>query len=84
MNEPKVDPVVLSEFDQAFAGASEFLDSIIGAHRKNVDKTITEDFPEAVAISALTRFLLTCPDEDVVTGLTVAVVRIERALRAGQ
>lgn len=75
----------ISEFDQAYASSAEFFDSVLEAHRINIGRVKKDDVPEEVAISALTRFLLTeCSFESVVSGLTVAIVRIDRALREAE
>lgn len=81
---PQVTAAQLAAFDQAYAHSSKVVDDILEAHRANVQRLSRDDLPEAAAIFGLSRYLLEdLTFEAVVSIATVAIVRIDRALREG-
>lgn len=81
---PEITAAQLSAFDQAYAHSSTVLDDILAAHRHNLDSVVAHGAPEAAAIFGLSRYLLEdLTFEGVVSIATVAIVRIDRALREG-
>lgn len=83
---PQITAAQLSAFDQAFAHSSTVLDDILDAHRRNNEAVAANGIPEAASIFGLSRYLLEdMTFEAVVSIATVAIVRIDRALKeAGQ
>ena len=82
MDLPEITAAEIAAFDQAFASSSELLDGLLEAHRTNVDRIVAQGSPEEAAIVGLNY----CLSEDLsfglaVCALTVAIVRIDRALR---
>lgn len=79
---PEITAAQLSAFDQAFAHASMVLDEILAAHRRNNESVKANGVPEAASIFGLSRYLLEdMTFESVVSIATVAIVRIDRALK---
>lgn len=81
---PEITAAQLSAFDQAFAHSAAVLDELLAAHRTNNEAVAAAGLPEAASIFGLSRYLLEdMTFEAVVSICTVAIVRIDRALKEG-